>query len=147
MAGLLLLPSPAQSRSPSSGISVSIKTPTDLVVCTGFCPDLDVTVWKDGRVLGNRSGSFRVSSDVAAQFRNILLRFRPVDRHAHIDSSTVFPNACPVKVLWPADDKGVRPVGCGIFFTDTAGHLGGVAGAAMKALELIHIDTQGRRSV
>jgi hypothetical protein len=141
IAGLLLLPASAESRSLSKGITITLRTPsgTDTVVCTGFCPRLDLTVWEDGRILVN-GGDRRISKDEAAQFRRILLPFRPTDRLAATDVSTVLPNACTIKVKWRADRSDAQPVRCGTF------ELWGIdplPDAVMQALQSIHVSIVG----
>jgi hypothetical protein len=141
IAGLLLLPVSAESRSLSSGITVTLRTPAGpgMIVCTGFCPHLDLTVWEDGRILVN-GGDRRISKDEAAQFQRILLPFRPAGRLAAMDVSTVLPNSCTIKIKWPADRSGAQSVRCGTF--DLRG-IDPLPDAVMQALQSIHVSVVG----
>jgi len=80
------------SRVPDHSISVS--TRTTFMVCTGVCPNYNLTVWPDGRVLVVRHFTgdadevkhFRVSPSEAAQFAHLLLPYRP--------STSLTPDSC-----------------------------------------------------
>jgi len=83
LLGLLVLPGSPTSASGSSMDRTTISQWPPDIVCAGVCPDADVTVWADGRVLVMRHHSpqdvqhFRVSEDEVARFRSILLPYRP----------------------------------------------------------------------
>jgi hypothetical protein len=146
VAGLLLLSaSPfgaACARSPASGITVSLRPQSavspDQILCTGTCSsgaNLDVTVWKDGRIMDGARPA-RVSREVAARFSKILLPFQPVGNDATADPSKLSPYFCPVKVRWPADKGGSRPVICGTY----NGAADALFPAVMEALRSIRLD-------
>ena len=145
IAGLLLLSaSPfgaANARSPTSGITVSLRleitVPPDQVICTGACSRgtyLDLTVWKDGRMVVDGASRPRVSRQDAARFSKILLPFRPTGSGATSDpSSWLSPDLCSVKVQWPVDKHGGQAVVCDIYS-------GSLFPAVMQALRSIHVD-------
>ena len=150
IAGLLLLSaSPAGAagaRSPSRGITVTLRpqwtTPPDehgAIICLGSgCArgtSLDLTVWKDGRIVEAGSPA-RVSVEEAARFSKILLPFRPTGKDATADPSKLWPNSCPVKVQWPAGKGGRRLVVCGTY----NGASDSLFPAVMKALQSIHLN-------
>ena len=146
IAGFLLLSaSPfgaAHARSPVSGITVSLREqwapPPDQIVCTGVCyrgVNVDVTVWKDGRI-ADGARPVRVSTEVAARFSKVLLPFRPVGNDATADPSKLSPDLCPVKVQWPANKRGGRPVVCGTYNRAPDS----LFSAVMEALRSIRLD-------
>jgi hypothetical protein len=145
IAGLLLLSgaplSAVDARSPDNGLTVSLRrestAPPDQIVCTGACwrgADLDVTVWKDGRIVDGGKPA-RVSTEEATRFERILLPFRPAEKDATADPSKLSQDFCPVKVQWPTDKSGGRPVVCGTY----NGASGSLFPAVMKALQSIHL--------
>jgi hypothetical protein len=145
MAGLLLLSAAPlnalNARSPDSGVTVSLRrqstAPADQIVCTGACKrggDVDVTVWRDGRIV-NGGNPARVSKERAARFERILLPFRPAGKDATADPSKASEGLCPVKVQWPTDKNGGRPVLCGTY----SGASGSLFLAVMEALQSIHL--------
>jgi hypothetical protein len=146
IAGLLLLSaSPfgaANARSPISGVTVSLRrrwtVPPDQIVCLGTCyrgVNLDVTVWKDGRIIDGARPA-RVSMEDAARFSKILLPFRPVGKDATVDPSKLSQDFCLVKVQWSAGKRGGRPVVCGTYNRATDS----LFSAVMTALRSIHLD-------
>jgi hypothetical protein len=72
----------------------------------------------------------------AARFSKILLPFRPVGKDATADPSKLSMDFCPVKVQWPADKSGGRPVVCGTY----NGAPDSLFSAVMEALRSIHLD-------
>ena len=136
----------AGSHSRTNGITVSLRmqslVPPDQEVCTGGCrtgSTADVTVWNDGQVLLNRRERFRISKAVAARFRGMLIPFRRADT----DASKVLPNSCPVKIQWPADDRGLGRVTCAYY--SVGGIEDPVFTAVSRAFEAIGLDKNGNR--
>lgn len=121
LIGLLMLPSTATAGSRSSIDWIAISQRPQDVICAGVCPNADVTVWRDGRVLVVRHHSgrpddvehFRVSQDEAARFRSILLPYRPTSHQTDPDACKVDPQqggagvlkAPQIEVRW-CDDAG-----------------------------------------
>jgi len=109
------------------------------MVCTGACRRgtyLDLTVWKDGRTVVDGGRPVRVSKDDAARFWTMLRPFRPVGKDVTADPSKLFPDFCPVKVQWPADKRGGRPLVCGTY----NGAANSLFTAVVQALRSIHVD-------
>ena len=133
---------PAYARSPTSGTTITLRRqwagPPSQIVCTGACTrgtNLDVTVWKDGRITFNANRT-RVSVEEAAGFSKILLPFRPVGKDATADPSKLSADFCPVKVQWPADGRGSRRVICGTY-NEARDSL---FKAVMEALRTVHLN-------
>jgi hypothetical protein len=100
-------------------------------VCTGFCPQLELTVWDNGEAFVNRWNRIRLTNEQVNHFRTILLPLRPQD--TGVDVSTVFPKDCWVKIQWPANKRGRRPVACG----------GELFPTILEALRSINLDAYG----
>lgn len=122
-------------------------TRTDLIVCTGFCPHLDITVWADGEVVVNGTPRHRATKAEAERFRAILARFR-VNASDRVDPSTVFPNACLLKVQWPATSDSRRPTACGDIMIRMPGQIGAqertLSNAVQEALAAVHLNIAGQ---
>lgn len=64
--------------------SITVSQRPEALVCAGVCPNNDVTVWADGRVLvvqhhpnePDRFEHFQVTRAEAAQFRRIMLPYQ-----------------------------------------------------------------------
>jgi hypothetical protein len=102
-----------------------------MIVCTGFCPSLNLTVWDDGEAVVNRWKHIHLTNEQVNKFRNILRPLRPVD--PTVDVSTIFPKDCWVKVQWPASRRGARPIACGEELFPTI----------LQALRSINLDANG----
>lgn len=135
MAGLLVFPSTAESRSIGSGTTITLTHRPGAIICGGFCPELDLTLWNDGQALVNGRKRMHVTSEQAARFRTILLPFRPADDDPRADPSRVFPNDCWAKVQWPVGKRGIRPAAC----DDDR-----LFEAILQALRSINLDPFGR---
>jgi len=148
--GSLFWPVPAGSRPLDQGITISLRTRTDLVVCTGFCPHEDITVWPDGAVVVNGTPRRRVAKAEAARFRTILAPFRSTASDS-VDPSMVFPNACLLKVQWPAKVHRARPNACGDFMVPTYGQVNAqetnLFSAVQRALAAVHLNISGQATL
>jgi hypothetical protein len=73
------------STKPFAEETVTVSVRPWFGICTGVCPNYDVTIWGDGRVFAVRYGfralagieRFRVSRAEAAEFRRIMRPYRP----------------------------------------------------------------------
>lgn len=146
----LLWPASAGSRPLSQGLTISVRPPTNsgTVVCTGFCPrPVDITVWADGQVVVNGVRRARVTKAEAAQFRAILAPFRLTA--SEVDPSTVFPNACQLKVQWPVKGHHARPTACGDFMVPNPAQMDAHHAATnlfegvQRALSAVHLNILG----
>jgi hypothetical protein len=151
LSWLLVWPGSARARPLNEGITIGIHSPSgpDVIVCTGFCPNVDITVWDDGEVVVNGVEQPRVTKAEAARFRTVLFPFR--SQAIASDPSTVFPNACLLKVQWPSPAKTARPTTCGDFFVPTYGKINAhetfLFGAVSDALAAVHRDITGRAAL
>jgi hypothetical protein len=143
---LLIWPASALSRSVAEGITIALRSPSDhgVSVCTGFCPQLDITVWDDGEVAVNGAERPRVTKAEAVRFRNILARFRSTANDS-VDPSTVWPNACLLKVQWPERAHARRPTACGNFMYGRIGaDKTSLFGGVRSVLKAVHLDISGQ---
>lgn len=134
VAGALMLPSTAESRPASKGITIALtRARPGALVCAGFCPQLDLTLWDDGEALVNGGKRVRVSTEQAYQFRAILRPFRPAEP-ADRSRLSVSRSDCSVRVQWPANREGFRPTACGD---------GPLFEAILRVLRSINLDAFG----
>jgi hypothetical protein len=151
LSGLLVWPASARTRPLNEGITIAMRSPSgpDVVVCTGFCPHLDITVWDDGEVVVNGVERPRVTKAEAARFRSVLFPFR--SKASDSDPSTVLANACLLKVQWPSPANAARPTACGDFIVPTYGkidaHESSLFRAVSDALVAVHRDIWGRATL
>jgi hypothetical protein len=136
VAGLLTLPSTAGSRPLGNGTTITLtRERPGAIVCAGFCPSLNLTVWDDGEAVVNRWKHIHLTNEQVNHFRTILLPLRSGD--ANVDPSTIFPKDCWVKVQWPVNKHGRRPVACG----------GELFPTILQALRSINLDANGRFAI
>jgi hypothetical protein len=89
LAGLLILSGCASVGARTSGETITVSRRPWFAICTGVCPDFDVTVEADGRVRSVRHyfdatdemASFRSSTAGFARFRSLLAPYRPGEGH------------------------------------------------------------------
>jgi hypothetical protein len=122
-------------------------------ICAGLCPNYDVTVWADGRVLAVRHSwhgldeieRFRVSRLEAARFRSILLPYRPIaiqqrEPVCHHDvpqeQSRLVLKVREVELLWSSPPHRSRLIAC-----DTRE----LSEALRQALRAVQVYPDGRR--
>src|SRR4051812_37095018 len=127
LAALFLSPACASIREPAPG-QINVAGRPWFGICLGACPDYEVTVWEDGRVVAVRHRfegadeveQFRVSRAEAAEFRARLRRYRPVgdapvpafcDHHVPADEAPLLLKVTELEIRW-SDARPSRLVAC-----------------------------------
>jgi hypothetical protein len=142
----------ANSFAPSAAReSITVSRRPWFLVCEGVCPDYEVTVWADGRVLvkrDNHEDRFRVSRAEVADFRRKLRPFRPVGEQLDplICSHAARPEDEPpvmevveIEIRWSGTDHPARLTACdNRLYAD-------LTEAIRQALWSIHLYLDGRR--
>lgn len=122
-------------------------------ICAGLCPNYDVTVWADGRVMAVRHSwhgadeieRFRVSRIDAARFRSILLPYRPsaVQQREPVCHHAVPPEQAQlvlkvreVEILWSSPSHRRRVIAC---------DAREISEALRQALRAVQLYPSGRR--
>ena len=126
----LLLPSPCASTRAHRGGEIIVVARPWFAVCLGTCPNYDVSVRDDGRVIAVRHGferadeveRFRVSPAEAAAFRARLDRYRPIGEapipafckhHVPSDLTPLLLRVTELEIRW-SDARPSRLVACAI---------------------------------
>ena len=129
LSGLPLLSGCASVGTAVSMESISVSRRPWFGVCAGVCPNYDVTVWADGRVLSVRRYShvpdvvqrFRVPTRDAAQFRSILLPYRPTnaqdveptcEHRVSPDEAELVLKVREIEMVWSGPSGPSRLVAC-----------------------------------
>jgi len=145
------------------GVAGSTSTPTGaresitvsrrpwFAICAGVCPNYDVTVSADGRVVAKRGSGeerYRVSRAEAARFRKKLQPFRPVgeQRDPLVCAHEGRPEDAPlmmkvreIEIWWSGVPHPARLAAC-----DTAAYAD-LTEAIRQALWSVHLYVDGRR--
>lgn len=159
LVGLVLVTG-CVSTFPAGRPSTTVSRRLWYAICTGICPNYDVTVWADGRVLVVRRSAnpdsrrdeverFRVSSAEAAEFQRRLLPFRPAGQlpeplvcyHADVraEEAPLVLKVREVEINWSDPDHPARLVAC----DNASGQ--GLTEAIRQALWSIHLYVNARR--
>jgi hypothetical protein len=140
MAGLTSTPSFARE-------SITVSRHPWYAVCAGVCPDYEIIVSADGRVIVKQRGTeerFLVSRAEAAEFRAKLQPFRPVGERrdplvcAHENAPLVM-KVREIEIRWSGSNNPSR-----LFACDNPASAG-LKEALRQALWSVHLYVDGRR--
>lgn len=116
VALLLLLSGCATPAAENSGESITVSRRPWFGLCTGVCPNYDVTVEGSGRVwaIGHRAGAAdalaapRVSRRQLARFRGLLAPYRPAAGHGEPDQCKHAVNGQEAKLVMDVREIDIR---------------------------------------
>lgn len=129
LVGLALLSACASTRAPLPGETVTVSRRPWFAVCTGVCPNYDVTVEPDGRAQSvlhafDRSAEvvpLRISRERRARFHNILAPFRPAGRQpapavcdhgVDAQEARLVVKAKEIEITWSGAGGSARLIAC-----------------------------------
>jgi hypothetical protein len=125
LVGLVLLSACVSTRSVVRE-TITISRRPWYAVCAGTCPNFDLTVWPDGRVLVIRHSlagdpdeleRFQVSPADVASFRSKLLPYRPADdwpapavcnHTTSLEEAPLVMKVTEIEIRWSGTDKAAR---------------------------------------